>query len=326
MLNFSVISGNKVTSCQWQEVSALFSSSYGFYSMCAPHRAGERIRLGAGYYARSYATPDYSVAFCRDGESLVAEAYRCMPQSEQPWACSAQSEIDEILRALPPLSSAALIADFGAGCGRHLKALRERGFLNLIGIDSVMQKDADKAVILGDCRTWCSPNKCDVILCLYDVIGSYADEEDNKAILRNIAANLKPSGYAVISVSNFAYLDRTRCMEIDFDDPTAAAKAIFSLRPSRIMATSGEFFDPDYLLVDTKRHLVCHKEQLLSSENSLHGEYLIRDKRFTLDEIIEWANECGLNVTSHRFVRAGFAVDYAESDGKEILVVTRKGI
>lgn len=491
MLNFSVISGNKVTSCQWQEVSALFSSSYGFYSMCAPHRAGERIRLGAGYYARSYATPDYSVAFCRDGESLVAEAiyrdvetnrgrvafvvqlvvaesyrrhgiastllhaiwgfsnyyawgivtsnpftvealesatfrranagliservewfrtevlkgvpfladavwqsdktqsriasgfytarnemtegvrevsarlgtleegeewlaivfrdqlpddfdayqavigassdfvaeaYRCMPQSEQPWACSAQSEVDEILRALPALSPTALIADFGAGCGRHLKVLRGRGFVNLVGIDSVMQKDADKAVISGDCRTWCAPNKCDVILCLYDVIGSYADEEDNKAILRNIAANLKPSGYAVISVSNFAYLDRTRCMEIDFDDPTAAAKAIFSLRPSRIMATSGEFFDPDYLLVDTKRHLVCHKEQFQSSENSLQGEYLIRDKRFTLDEIIEWANECGLNVTSHRFVRAGFAVDYVKADGKEILVVTRKGI
>ncbi len=35
--------------------------------------------------------------------------------------------------------------------------------------------------------------------------------------------------------------------------------------------------------------------------------------------------ECGLDVTSHRFVRAGFATDYSESKGKEILVFTRKG-
>lgn len=164
-----------------------------------------------------------------------------------------------------------------------------------------------------------------MILCLYDVIGSYAKEEDNKAILKNIAANLKEDGYAVISVSNFAYLDKTKCAEIDFGDPQAAAKAIFNLRPSRTMGTSGEFFDPDYLLVDYKRHIVCHKEQFPSSINALPGEYLIRDKRFTLDEIIDWAKECGLDVKSYRFVRAGFTADYLETDGKEILVITRKG-
>ena len=73
-LDFSVIGGDAVSSRQWREVSALFSSAYGFYSERAPQRAGERIRLGVGYYERSYATPDYRVAFCRDGEALVAEA------------------------------------------------------------------------------------------------------------------------------------------------------------------------------------------------------------------------------------------------------------
>ena len=73
-LDFSVIGGDAVSSLQWREVSALFSSAYGFYSERAPQRAGERIRLGVGYYERSYATPDYRVAFCRDGEALVSEA------------------------------------------------------------------------------------------------------------------------------------------------------------------------------------------------------------------------------------------------------------
>ena len=139
--------------------------------------------------------------------NFVAEAYRRMPQSEQPWAQAADSEIDEILRVLPELPLSAQIADFGAGCGRHLKALRERGFQNLIGIDAALQRDADESVIVGDCRIWRVSQKCDMILCLYDVIGSYVEEEDNKAILRNIAANLKKGGHAVISVSNFAYLD-----------------------------------------------------------------------------------------------------------------------
>lgn len=488
-LDFSVVGGDAVSSCQWQEVSALFSSAYGFYSDRAPRRAGERIRLGVGYYERSYATPDYHVAFCRDGEALVAEAiyrevetergrvafvvqlvvaeayrrqgiastllhavwgfsnyyawgivtsnaftvesleaatfrranavriseraawvrrevlagipflsevawtcdgrqsriasgfytardetmdgarrvadrlgsleegeewiavvfrdqepddfaayqsvidassdfvaeaYRRMPQSAQPWAQDADAEIDEIIRSIPEISTTARIADFGAGSGRHLASLRKRGFRNLVGIDMVTQRDADASVIVGDCRTWASPDKFDVILCLYDVIGSYAEEEDNKAILRNIAANLKTGGRAVISVSNFAYLDRTKCAEVDLGDPESAAKAIFSLRPSRAMGTDGEFFDPNCLLVDVKRHLVCHKEQFASTTNALPGEYLIRDRRFTSDEIAHWAAECGLTVTSHRFVRAGFAVDYAESDGKEILVIMRK--
>ena len=488
-LDFSVIGGDAVSSRQWREVSALFSSAYGFYSERAPQRAGERIRLGVGYYERSYATPDYRVAFCRDGEALVAEAiyrevetergrvafvvqlvvaeayrrrgvastllhavwgfsnyyawgivtsnaftveslesatfrranaariaesaewlrrevlsgipflsevawtcdghqsrvasgfytargeptdgvrrvanrlgaldegeewlavvfrdqepddfaayqavinassefvaeaYRRMPQSAQPWAKDADAEVDEILRAIPELPATARIADFGAGSGRHLASLRKRGFRDLVGIDMVTQRDADASVIVGDCRTWTSPDKFDVILCLYDVIGSYAEEEDNKAILRNIAANLKTGGRAVISVSNFAYLDRTKCAEVDFGDPESAAKAIFSLRPSQAMGTDGEFFNPNCLLVDVKRHLVCHKEQFVSTSDSLPGEYLIRDRRFTLDEITRWASECGLTVTSHRFVRAGFAVDYAETDGKEILVITRK--
>lgn len=490
-LDFSVISGDAVSSCQWREVSALFSSAYGFYSERAPRRAGERIRLGSGYYERSYATPDYRVAFCRDGEALVAEAiyrevetergrvafvvqlvvveayrrrgiastllhavwgfsdyyawgivtsnaftvesleaatfrranaariseraawlrrevlsgipflsevawtcdgrqsriasgfytargettdgarrvagrlgpleegeewlavvfrdqepddfaayqavidassdfvaeaYRRMPQSAQPWAHETDAEVDEILRAIPGLSPAARIADFGAGSGRHLTSLRKRGFRNLVGIDMARQRDADESVIVGDCRTWTSSDKFDVILCLYDVIGSYAEEEDNKAILRNIAANLKTGGHAVISVSNFAYLDRTKCVEVDLGDPESAAKAIFSLRPSRAMGTDGEFFDPNCLLVDVKRHLVCHKEQFASTANALPGEYLIRDRRFTLDEITRWASECGLAVTSHRFVRAGFAAGHAETDGKEILVITRKDV
>ena len=71
---FSVRVGNEVSSAEWAEVSSLFSSEYGVYSDTAPQKAGERIRMGEGYYRRSYATADYRVAFCRDGTKLIAEA------------------------------------------------------------------------------------------------------------------------------------------------------------------------------------------------------------------------------------------------------------
>lgn len=73
-LTFSVRAGSEVSPAEWAEVSSLFSTEYGFYSKAAPRNAGERIRLSEGYYRRSYATGDYRVALCRDGEGLIAEA------------------------------------------------------------------------------------------------------------------------------------------------------------------------------------------------------------------------------------------------------------
>ena len=73
-LSFSVSVGNEVSDAEWAAVSALFSSEYGVYSAAAPSRAGERIRLGTGYYRRAYANGQYRVALCRDGDRLVAHA------------------------------------------------------------------------------------------------------------------------------------------------------------------------------------------------------------------------------------------------------------
>ena len=73
-LSFSVSVGNEVSDAAWAAVSALFSSEYGVYSTAAPSRAGERIRLGTGYYRRAYANGQYRVALCRDGDRLVAHA------------------------------------------------------------------------------------------------------------------------------------------------------------------------------------------------------------------------------------------------------------
>ena len=74
VLTYSVYRGDEMTSSLWSEVSALFSTEYGYYSEHSPIRPGERIRMGVKHYEHSYASSDYRIALCRDGESLIAEA------------------------------------------------------------------------------------------------------------------------------------------------------------------------------------------------------------------------------------------------------------
>ena len=136
--------------------------------------------------------------------------------------------------------------------------------------------------------------------------------------------NLREGGTAVVSVSNYAHLDRTKIAKIDFDNPEASMAAVFKLPPSRTMETSGEFFDPDCLLVDEKRRLVCHKEQFTAGRGTLPGEYLIRDRRYFKTEIESLMKDNGLEIVRTAFVRAGFAEELPEKDGKEILVVSRR--
>lgn len=484
-LSFSVRIGAEVSDAEWAAVSALFSSEYGFYSAAAPDRAGERIRLGTGYYRRAYADDRYRVVLCRDEDRLVAHAiylermtsrgqiafvvqlvvaerYRCrgiastllhaiwgfsdyyawgivtsnaftvrslesatfrkaspsvlaarsgwwrdevlsevpflaksdwrvgsgvsvvdsgfytdrsgktdeavasrlgklnegeewlavvfrdqapddfsayrtlidssaevvrdaygrMPQNEQAWATKTEDEIDAILEAIPGLSKNACIVDFGAGSGRHVAELRKRGFGAVTGVDFSAKES--ELVQSGDCRSWRSGRPVDLALCLYDVVGSFPDDKDNEAIVANVAANLADGGYAVFSVSNWDFVDRREVRKIDFDDMDSAVREIFALEPSATMRTDGEFFDSRYILVDEKRHLVCHKEQFPAGAGLPPGEFLIRDRRFTADEISNWLRAAGLEVLQRRFVRAGFKVDYAVSTGKEILILARK--
>ena len=487
-LNFAVVSGAEVDAGCWREMADLFSGSYGFYSENSPVRSGERIKLGAGYYERSYASDDYRVALCRDGRKLVAQAiyrelatsrgkvafvvqlvvdepyrrrgiastllhavwgfsdfcawgivtsnaftvealesatfrhadaaqiachsgwlrnevlagipflansewtvsekasvadthfftdrskpspyaetvasrlgrlpegsewiavvfreqklddfaayrtmvdassqlvsdaYRRMPQSSQKWASETESEVAKILEWLPGLSKDARICDFGAGSGRHVAEFKKRGFTNVSGIDFAADPGGAGDVLRGDCRNWSGDCGYDLIVCLYDVVGSFAEDAENESIVRNISRNLKDGGFAVVSVSNFEYLDLALVGKVDFDDAESAVEKVFALPPSSTMQLDGEFFKPNYLLVDEKRKLVCHKEQF-SGGQGLPGEYLIRDRRYTADDLSRLFDANGMEVVARHYLRAGFQTEYDAQSGKEILVVAVK--
>lgn len=251
---------------------------------------------------------------------FVIEAYSRMPQKTQGWASHSDSEVAAIMSWLPEIPRAARIADFGAGSGRHIEALRKVGFMDLTAVDFA-QSGSD--IIKADVRTWRSSDPFDLIFCLYDVIGSFPDDADNEAVIASIASNLKSGGSAVLSVSNFGFVVGKGAENVDLDDSRGSLEKIFSLLPSRTMETTGEFFNPNFILIDEKRHVVCRKEQF-SAATGLPGEFLMRDRRFTIEEITQMVERNGLVVKESHFVRAGFDVEHDAVTGKEILLITKK--
>ena len=161
------------------------------------------------------------------------------------------------------------------------------------------------------------------MLCLYDVIGSFADDAENKKILSSIEENLADDGYAVITVANSDFADKKHIEAVDAVNKEDLLRAVFRLMPTKAMATDGEFFESQSLW-DKKTGLFYHKEQFRGEEGGLPGEYLVVDRRFSAAEFEEWISQTSLRVVIKRFVRSGFSKEYSRDTGKEILFVVKK--
>lgn len=268
-------------------------------------------------------------------DSVVQNAYKRMDLSDRhTWAKNTLNEVNFIYREceLKPGDS---LLDFGCGQGRHSLELAEKG-IKVTGVDYVeknieiakkkkLERNIDNInFITGDCRSITTSNEfADAILCLYDVIGTYADNEENIKILQNIVRHLKPGGVALISVMNY---DLTYALAKNKFVLKKEPQVLLSLKPSNIMETTGNIFDPEYYLVDTDTGIIYRREQFKRGR-SLPVELIVRDKRFTLNEIESMCNSVGLNVEFSRYVNAkdwetGFHSTHESA--KEILLKCRK--
>lgn len=269
-------------------------------------------------------------------EAILNEAYSRMKMEKQPWTKGTVREIEYIL-SQANVDKNSIIADFGCGIGRHIIELANRGYMNLYGFDfseSNVLKAKAKAKEMNldfinfavkDSRNNSLKEKADLILCLYDVIGSYHDDSDNRSILKNIYNNLSAGGTAVVSVMN---MELTKNMaKHKVKDIRKEPKEIFNLKASGIMQRTGNIFDPEHYLIDEKTNLVYRKEEF-SGDGKLSAEYVIRDRRYDMKEIKRMAKECGFVVAESRYVQAG-KFDIALKKGtdtkaKEILLVLKK--
>jgi SAM-dependent methyltransferase len=161
----------------------------------------------------------------------------------------------------------------------------------------------------------------DGVILLYDVIGSYADDESNEAILENAARHLRTGGVLVFSVMSWSYTWKRAKHTASM---TSNPGALMKVKPSAIMETSGDVFDPDHYLCDDETHLVYRREQF-GPGNGLPSELVVRDRRYTDDEVRRMVAKAGLRLVELSPVRAGkWQMPCEAGEGKELLAVARK--
>ena len=267
-------------------------------------------------------------------DSVVKLAYSRMNLSKTHlWMKHTKEEIDYIKEKCK-LKEGQLVYDLGCGNGRHAIELACRG-LHVVGIDYIDEniKNANKVVqdkqlenikfLTSDCRTYNNDEKAEVVICLYDVIGSFVNNDDNIKILQTIYSLLKPSGYAILSVMNYELTISQAKYKFDFSNQ---ANMLLNLEASNTQEVTGNVFNPDYYLVDDGEHIIYRKEQF-SSDKKLPVELIVRDRRFTMIEIDEMCKNVGFKIIEKKYMSSSnwnYEYEATDKKAKEILIICQK--
>lgn len=266
---------------------------------------------------------------------VVHQAYTRMnvDTTFQKWMKNTAKEIEYIFeKSKVPIPC--LVYDLGCGAGRHSLAIAKQGG-QVVGIDYVEEnieearKEAkrqklDKAIFINaDCREYRNVNLAKLVLCLYDVVGSFSDINDNLKIIQTAYDLLDKSGFAFFSVMNYEMTLANAKYTFDFE---TEANQLLTLPASNIMETTGNVFDPQCYMVDINTHLVYRKEQFKNGLG-LPIELIVRDRRFTMKEILDLCQKVGFTIIEAKYTNASDWTKEYESTSKrakEILIVCQK--
>lgn len=268
-------------------------------------------------------------------DEIARQAYSkmSMTSDQHAWARHTTYEV-EMIKRLCRLGKGDSVIDFGCGFGRHAIALAEQGF-DCIGIDYV-ESGIDYASgltsHLDNCWFVCEnildyepEGHYDAALCLYDVVGSYVDDEKNTKILAKLFNCLKPKGRALVSVMNYTLTESIATHKFNFSDNPNLVQRVAA---SDTMSRTGDVFIPDYMLLDTEAHVVYRREQFNEEEGwDLPVELIVRDRRFSVDEIEAMCRRVGFKVLFSRHVHAGdwkTPLEPTDRSAKEILLLLER--
>lgn len=267
--------------------------------------------------------------------SVVKTAYSRMKLDPKyhKWMSRTKEEVDYILNKTKS-NAINLVYDLGCGTGRHSIELAQRGY-KVVGIDYIpenIKTAAEKIsklnienidIIEDDCRYYKNNQKALLVLCLYDVIGSFANDSDNVKIIKTIYNLLQPNGIAIISVMNYELTLANAKYTFKFEEN---ANKLLDLNATNIQEKSGDIFDPRFYMVDTSTHIVYRREQF-SSGTKLPIELIVRDRRFTMCEIVELCESIGFTILEKKYTSAkdwSKSYDATNSSSKEILLTCQK--
>ena len=268
--------------------------------------------------------------FLEFSELQLKEAYERMNMTDQPWTHGTDKELD-FVESFIEWGKDSEILDLGCGQGRHSIELYKRGYENISGVD-FSEQNIKKASALArehstfpmfmcaDARKLKLGRKFDVVLCLFDVIGSFRSEDDNMRILKTIRHHLKKGGKAIVSVMNMELTEHIAIHRVSLKE---FPQEILKLPPSDTMSRSGDIFKPEHFLINTDDGLVYRKEQF-TDDDMISAEYLVADKRYYMSEFESFVKKAGFVVKEKRFVQAGHferPLSSTDSRAKEILFV-----
>ena len=287
--------------------------------------------------ARLQWTNDEFEKFTITSSSIVRQAYDRMsehnPQANHPWASPerADAEVAFLVDAMP-LPKGCSIVDFGCGSGRHAKALAARGY-EVVGVDfstaAICQANLEVVegarFLEGDCRDIDLDRVFDAGVCLYDVIGSFPDDGSNQRLLSNLAQQLKAGAPLAFSVMSYDYIEKQATNKVGNGN---VREKLDELKPSHAMQTTGEVFNPDHILLDT-RNKVVYRREIFDSGEKFRIEEIVRDRRYTFSDLRDMCNAASLTIQAIGYIRAGkfhMVSDNLKEPTKEILVLAKKGL
>ena len=180
-------------------------------------------------------------------DQVAKQAYsRMLLNSSHRWAQHTEKEVALILKWCN-LSPGMTVLDVGCGSGRHVVKLAEHS-IAATGVDYISEliRDARSAAERsgseasatfreGDARIINLGEEYDAVICIYDVVGSYADDSENRRVLANCSNHLRTGGILLLSVMNFELTEfRAKFRFSLADEPSRLS----DLAPSRTMEST----------------------------------------------------------------------------------------
>lgn len=130
---------------------------------------------------------------------------------------AAQMEVGQIVKLLQ-IAPQARILDLCCGIGRHTLELSRQGF-EVVGVDRTTtyiekarqvaaENDLRAEFVVGDMRDYCVPAGFDIVLNLFGSFGYFEDPGDDRKVVANMYASLRPGGRFLIETMGKEILAR----------------------------------------------------------------------------------------------------------------------
>jgi len=125
----------------------------------------------------------------------------------------------EQIEALLEIEPGARVLDLCCGPGRHALALARRGY-QVLGVDRTKdfleearrradEEGLDVDLAHSDMREFIEPDGFDVALNLFTSFGYFRDQEDDRRVVRNLFASLRPKGKLLMDMGGKEVIART---------------------------------------------------------------------------------------------------------------------